>query len=129
MLDSIVQPWAQFGTSNSTEYFAAPVTFSRPSTRLGAGPTTFPISNQFVRRDRQIADAFAGSVKNCVRHCRRRAGDSDLADPARAKSRHMRIGLVDEIDVEFGRVRENRQVVFGQISVDDATEHLSGDGR
>ena len=41
----------------------------------------------------------------------------------------MRIGLVDEIDVEFGRVRENRQVVFGQISVDDATEHLIGDGR
>src|SRR5438105_7563073 len=126
MLDSIVQPWAQFGTSNSTEYFAAPVTFSRPSTRLGAGPTTFicAILNQFVRRDRQIADAFAGSVKNCVRHCRWRAGDSNLADPARAKSWHMRIGLVDEIDLEFGRVREDRHLVLGQVSVDDATEYL-----
>src|ERR1700719_2184524 len=38
MLLSTVHPCAHFGTSNSTAYFAAPVTFNRPSTRLRAGP-------------------------------------------------------------------------------------------
>ena len=43
MLLSTVQPYAHFGTSNSTEYFAAPVTFNPPSTRLGAGPRMFDV--------------------------------------------------------------------------------------
>src|SRR5207248_11733284 len=38
MLLSTVQPYAHFGAVNSTAYFAAPVTFNRPSTRLRAGP-------------------------------------------------------------------------------------------
>src|SRR5438132_13810023 len=107
MLDSIVQPCAQFGTSNSTEYFAAPVTFSRPSTRLGAGPTTLPISNQFVRRDRQIAHSFSRGMKNCVRHRRRCADDANFANAARAEIGHVRIGFVDEIDIELRSVGAN----------------------
>src|SRR5256885_16859319 len=101
MLDSIVQPWAQFGTSNSTEYFAAPVTFNRPSTRLGAGPTIFvcAISNQFVRCDRQIAHTFSRRMKNCVRYRGGRADDPYLANPARAEIGHVRIRFVDKIDV------------------------------
>src|SRR5436190_23108597 len=64
MLLSTVQPCAHFGTWNSTEYFAAPVTLSLPSTRLRAGPrmVALAILNQFIKGDRQVADAFACCV-------------------------------------------------------------------
>ena len=52
---------AHCGTSNSTEYFAAPVTFNRPSTRFLAGPmmSVFAIA--------QPIDAVVISARTIVR--------------------------------------------------------------
>src|SRR5579862_2750552 len=37
---TIRAPYARFGAGNSAEYFAAPVTFSLPSTRVNGSPST-----------------------------------------------------------------------------------------
>src|SRR5205814_7709370 len=99
MLLSTVQPYAQFGTWNSSEYFAAPVTFARPSTRLRAGPSMFvsAILNQLVRCDRQVAHPFAGGVINYLGHCRRCPHDADLTNATGTELHHVRIRFINEI--------------------------------
>src|SRR5438067_7443152 len=125
MLLSTVHPCAHFGTSNSTAYFAAPVTFSRPSTRLRAGPRIFDsaISNQFVRSDGQIADTFAGGVKNGVPYRGGCADDADLTDAPDAEIRHLGVGFINKIEIELGNVRANGNVILRQVRIEN-TAHL-----
>src|SRR4051812_12758033 len=61
-------------------------------------------SNQFVRRDREVAHAFARGVKDRVGDRRRDSGDPDLAEPATTERVEMRIGLVNEEHFDFRHV-------------------------
>jgi hypothetical protein len=85
--------------------------------------------NQFIRRDRQIANPFSSRVENCIRDSRRRADNSDFTNAARAQIGHVRIRSVDEIDVEFRRVRVHCDVVVGKIGIDDSAGLLIGNRR
>src|SRR6202030_1270611 len=68
-------------------------------------------------------------MKNCVRHRGRRANDADLADAARTEIWHMRIGFVNEIDIELRRrVGVHRNMIFRQIWIYDAANGFVGNG-
>ena len=59
-------------------------------------------------------------MKNSVRNRSGRARYSDLADAARAEVGHMRIRLIDEIDIELRwRVGVDRDVIFRKIGIHD----------
>src|SRR5438445_10423042 len=82
-----------------------------------------PLSYQLIRRDRQIAHTFARRVENCVCYGGGDTDDSNLADSARAEIRHVWIGFVYEIDIEFRRrVGVHSDMVFGKMRINNAAD-------
>src|SRR5262245_28617653 len=63
---------------------------------------------QFLDRDRQISHPNAGSVINSISNCRRYSGYCDLAYSARADRADIRVGYVEECNVDFGNVGIDR---------------------
>src|ERR1051326_9149426 len=74
-------------------------------------------NDDLVRRDRELAHAFACGMKHRVR---RRGCDSDnpdLAEPFSAEWIHIWIVFVDENDVDPGDVAVHRHMITSEIAV------------
>jgi len=96
--------------------------------RIGAGGPAR--SDKLVESDREIAHTFARCVENCVCYGGGDTDDSNLADSARAEIRHVRIGFVYEIDIEFRRrVGVHSDMVFGKIRINNAADIWIGNCR
>src|SRR3954469_17019129 len=76
--------------------------------------------NQVVQLYRQVADALAGGMEDCVGDGGRNAGDADLADAARAGGIELTIVFLAEADVDEADVGVHRHVVLREVGVDDA---------
>ena len=75
---------------------------------------------ELVEGDGKVAHALAGRVVDRVRERRGDAGDADLADAARAERIELLVILVDESDVDLTDVGVDRNVVVGEIAIDEA---------
>src|SRR6185312_11169755 len=134
-----VTPLAKY----SAEYFAFPVTFMRPSTRLRPliGAVLFSMSNyilferlrmeylltthysplthsnQFIRRNRQLPYPFARRVKNRAGHCGGKSHNRNLADTFGAHRVHHRVFFTNKQYINLRHVGIGGYVVFGKITV------------
>src|SRR5438445_6583437 len=75
-------------------------------------------NEQSLDLDRQLTDPYAGGVIDGARDGRRHPRQSDLTDPPSAKRIQLRVGDLDEMDLQRGHVRVCRDDVVGEIGID-----------
>jgi hypothetical protein len=75
-------------------------------------------NEQVLDLDRQLADPYAGGVVYGARDGRRHPRQSDLTDAAGAKLVQLRVGVLDEMDLQRGHVGVYRDDVVGEIGID-----------
>src|ERR1700737_2305320 len=84
--------------------------------------------NEFVDPDRKPSLANARRVPDCVRDRAGRARDADFTDPLDAKRVHVRIVFLDHEGFQAWYVGVHRDVVFGEVRVDDPAGTVVADG-
>src|SRR6516164_4178151 len=77
---------------------------------------------QLVERNRQIPYAFARRVINRVCNRSRHADNADLAEPLDAERIDGVVRLVDEDDLDVVHVGVHRDMIIGDVGIDDAAE-------
>src|SRR3984893_2914948 len=74
---------------------------------------------EFVERDRQVPNTLPSGVENCICDGRRRPGDSDFANSARAQ-RRMFVRYTGVNDVDVRNIHIDRNMILGQRWIHDS---------
>lgn len=84
--------------------------------------------NEIVDLDREPAQANARRVPDCIRDRAGRARHADLTDALDAEGVDVRIMFLDHQRVQAWYVGIHRDVVFGEVRVDDPAGTVIADG-
>src|ERR1700680_2124070 len=82
---------------------------------------------ELVERDRQVPNALPSGVENCICDGRRRPGDSDFANSARAQ-RRMFVRYTGVNDVDVRNIHIDRNMILGERWIHDSTPALVEEG-
>src|SRR5579872_460360 len=102
---------------------AAEATKSRATLCSALHSENKPGLQQLVQSDRQVSNALARRVKNCVADGRGRAGYTDFAKSSRAK-RGVRIGYAGVENFDARDIQVHRNMIFRERGIHDAAPAL-----